>query len=355
MKSDLVRFNFSTVEVISDESPNVPFDGGCTVSAKNDRDAEGDIQNTTVTFFVFGGTLGSESNCSSELWSFSSIISNNDGEQNYVNDPHEKDKSNWHYWHMNGTLPKARSKAGLVASSDHHGSTLYMFGGLCDGVEADNELWSASLETGEWEPIKLFPGSKRPAPRSGHAFVFDFTSPPPHQILLYGGYNQNTTFGDVWRFDFKTSTWSELTFNSTLPTPRHNFGFSFAGGRLALFGGSDEEYTLNNELWQLVLNDDCLSAENCEDCVVMRRGCGWCDTNHIGYKCVAGASYGPFLNGSCVDPNNLWTNEFSNCPSDSKFPGWVAALIIIVGVVLLSGTFYFIIAKRNHIHYDSLH
>lgn len=46
----------------------------------------------------------------------------------------------------------------------------------------------------------------------------------------------------------------------------------------------DSKGALNADLWQLVLNDDCFSRTNCEDCVTGAVGCGWCHNNDKGFK-----------------------------------------------------------------------
>jgi hypothetical protein len=40
---------------------------------------------------------------------------------------------------------------------------------------------------------------------------------------------------------------------------------------------------MNNELWQLALNDDCFKYRNCQDCAIIT-GCGWCKLNDVGFQ-----------------------------------------------------------------------
>jgi len=339
MKAELIRFNFTSVEVISEDVLDVPYDGGCTVTP---------INKTFVNFFIFGGTVGS-TNCTSSLWSFSSDSTHHD--------PIAAKSNGWRVWDLTGpATPEARSGAGLVA---YNSTILYMFGGSCGTVFSGNELWKADLVANTWSIVELPPESKRPSPRTGHAFALDFTAPAPHQLLVFGGIHDNVTLGDVWRFDINTSTWSELIFNTSTPSPRYSFGFSFAGGRLALFGGAGSENLMepmNNEVWQLVLNDDCLSSADCEECVVNRLGCGWCSPNPPDYKCVAGAGFGPFLNTSCMNNTaTQWTSEFSTCPLD-QFPGWIIALVIIGCIVLVGTIIYFVMRRSSSVAgYETVH
>lgn len=116
---------------------------------------------------------------------------------------------------------------------------------------------------------------------------------------MFGGKVGNNTLNDVWRFDLQNSTWYQLVSHEDWPSERYDFGYASFGGRLAIIGGAglclclrlliniDSSGNLNNELWQLVLNDDCFSRSTCEFCVVGSTGCGWCNNNEEGFKVCA--------------------------------------------------------------------
>jgi len=321
-KNVLLRYNFSAVDVVfEDTTRTIHIDGACTVAPTTN--------NSIVNFFIFGGSI-STTNCTADLWYFA-----NDGTSL---------GGVWKTWNMTDQKPTERTDARLAAANS---TRIYMFGGTCDSTLAEADLWLADLGKNTWE--KVIPvGPHKPESRTGHSLVFDFTAPPPYQLLLFGGLNGNKTLDDVWRFDINTSMWEPLQdFNSSVPTARRKMGSSFGGGRMILFGGEDNEYQLNNELWQLVLNDDCTSAVDCEACVVGHVGCGWCSPNPTGFRCVAGASYGSYLgNDSCANITaTQWSSEFATCPLD-QFPGWIIALVII-GCIVLVGTIIYFVMRRN--------
>jgi len=306
--------------VLTRDSPDVSPDGGCAITSKS-------------SFYVFGGSFGNPSNCSNLVHVYNGGWSQVDTSKSPV-------------------TPTPRFGAGLVIAND---TQIYMFGGKCGEEEADNELWQLNLATGIWSHV-VSTGDSKPVSRVAHAFELDFSNSKP-RLLLFGGKNTNSTFNDAWSFDLESHVWTELGFNKTTqdwPSSRSNFGSTFYGGRLVTFGGSDEEGVLNNEIWQLVLNEDCFSRTSCEVCTTEVIGCGWCDVNLPNYKCVAGASYGAYLPTSCVIPNTSstrWTTEFLTCPLD-EFPGWIIALVIIGCIVLVGTVIYFIMKMKQKSAYE---
>jgi len=284
---ELASFNFSQVEVLSTNSPQVPTDGGCTIDSESN-------------FYVFGGRVAGA--CENKIHVFST-----------------KDK----VWKELDTsksteLPTPRHGTSLISANETH---LYMFGGICGETVSDNAVWEMELETGKWTKINNN-SSLTPPPRSYASLFFDFSSTTPTLILFGGKGDANSTLKDLWLFNLTSATWMQITTNDApgeWPTGREKFGSAYSGGRMLIFGGLGGLETTNapnNQIWKLVLNYDCFSRRTCSDCVTTLAGCGWCNENEVGYQCIAGSAYGPYSSSSCnvtkngTSTNEKWTTDF---------------------------------------------
>jgi len=231
-QNELAVYNLSQTVTVLSWSSDVPTDGGCTVT-------------TDSNFYVFGGTNGTD--CSHSLYRFFN--------------------GSWSVVKVNGSkFPKGRTSSGLLSVNN----SLYLWGGKCSEQESEGAVWKFDLNTSEWTEV-LPADSDGPLPRYSHSFKYDFSSLSPRAILFGGRSTTNDTFNDAWLFEFNSSSWKPLVKTpgtDDWPRPRSDFGSAFYGGRLALFGGwGDTEKDLNNEIWELVLNDDCFYRSSCEKCV----------------------------------------------------------------------------------------
>lgn len=147
-------------------------------------------------------------------------------------------------WQSNGVDPAvaARVGAGLVYIAST-GQTL-MFGGTDDSTGPRNDWW---LWNGAAWTSALAPGP-RPSPRFGHCMVFD---PARNRVVLFGGFDGNSPFGDTWEFDPVTLQWQQIA-TPVQPSPRWGakMVYDVARNRLVLFGGNDG-FTSNysDETW----------------------------------------------------------------------------------------------------------
>jgi len=89
------------------------------------------------------------------------------------------------------------------------------------------------------------------------------------EIVLIGGYAEDGPLNDVWRFNSRTSTWSEIeiTSSSSLnPLPRLEFAGCALGEQVLVFGGmqyDNEQVLILNDLWTLRGTNWSLLAEEC--------------------------------------------------------------------------------------------
>lgn len=82
---------------------------------------------------------------------------------------------------------------------------------LFGGVNVPNEVpqgntWLYDHTSQQWQQLSV---TTAPAPRGFHTMLYD---PTAQQILLFGGgMDRNRAYGDLWRFDPVTQSWSEIT------------------------------------------------------------------------------------------------------------------------------------------------
>ena len=91
--------------------------------------------------------------------------------------------------------------------------------------------------SGYW--TKLPAADPAPSPRSGMSLVYDADHV---QMLLFGGWDNDTDFGDTWSYDLDAATWTDQKPGGTLPAPRalYQAVWDAAAARLVLFGGTSD-------------------------------------------------------------------------------------------------------------------
>jgi hypothetical protein len=73
-----------------------------------------------------------------------------------------------------------------------------------------------------------------------YTLIFSFDSVSSTNFWVPRWCGRSGTLNDLFRFDFAGPTWTNLSSGLVAgapPSPRYSAGFSFAGGRLFLFGG----------------------------------------------------------------------------------------------------------------------
>jgi hypothetical protein len=132
---------------------------------------------------------------------------------------------------------------------DPIGDRVIVFGGNSAGAPT-NELWQLPLADGmPWSLLEA--EGVPPAARYLHSAVYDSTR---RRMILYGGRNDQTGFGDVWALSLEgTPRWTPLAVAGAPPLPRwgHSAVYDPVGDRMIVFGGSVPP---SDGTWQLTFS-----------------------------------------------------------------------------------------------------
>jgi N-acetylneuraminic acid mutarotase len=117
-------------------------------------------------------------------------------------------------------------------------------GGATTTASAPTAATTPMTTTAIW--TKLFTPGDMPAARSYHAMAYD---PTTDRTILFGGSNRNGKFDDTWAFDLASKSWTKVATTSG-PSARDyaQMVYDPAGGNIILFGGSDASED-RNDLW----------------------------------------------------------------------------------------------------------
>jgi len=110
-----------------------------------------------------------------------------------------------------GAAPTARVDGVIVY--DERMRRLLLFGGR--DTSPRNDLWSYSLERGEWSELR--PSGSAPPPRFGHTVVFDAQR---RRLVIFGG-QAGGFFSDTWSYDIDRNQWSQLAADNAGPSRRY--------------------------------------------------------------------------------------------------------------------------------------
>ncbi|MGH9866913.1 MAG: Kelch repeat-containing protein [Candidatus Polarisedimenticolia bacterium] len=154
------------------------------------------------------------------------------------------------HWKQLPPTPSPRQRHAAV--HDPNRDRMLVFGGF-DGIAARRDVWELPLRGGAiWSEI--VPTNVGPAPRLGHAQVFDSMR---DRLLVLGGSDNRLLHNDVWALSSGTgSTWDELVPSGIPPPPRmgHSAVYDAVRDRVVVFGGSDlTGATHYNDIWELAL------------------------------------------------------------------------------------------------------
>jgi len=154
----------------------------------------------------------------------------------------------WVNLNPTGTKPIPRDGHLMVYDSTH--DRMLVFGGLDEGNNELNDVWSLTLgATPAW--TQLNPAGTAPPARFGACGVYD---PVGDRLVIFGG-SGNLLYSDVWALTLSgTPTWSQLSPSGTPPAARFLAGSARnpVTNRMVIFGGTDN--TLFNDVWTLTLS-----------------------------------------------------------------------------------------------------
>src|SRR6266404_2037052 len=118
----------------------------------------------------------------------------------------------WSRPNPSGIVPTPRADAPVAY--DSVGRQLAMFGGQ-DGSSDRNDFWLYSVDRQQWTQVN--PAGVSPSPRHGHTATFD---PIRRRVIVIAGQGASF-FGDVWAYDFRTNSWTQLNADLNGLTPRY--------------------------------------------------------------------------------------------------------------------------------------
>lgn len=113
-----------------------------------------------------------------------------------------------------GNMPAPRSNAAVIYDSLNH--RLVIFGGKSASGNL-NDVWAFDLRNNSWSELTITSGSA-PAPRFTANGVY---YPSAQQMIIWSGQGA-AFFNDVWAFDLGTKSWSQ--FNPPDPKPNARYG-----------------------------------------------------------------------------------------------------------------------------------
>ena len=138
----------------------------------------------------------------------------------------------WTELHPTGDTPVPRGNPSAIY--DPIGHRLVAFGGRVPGGEV-NDVWALDLAALRWDEITPRSGPT-PTPRWSHNAVYD---PDGHRMLIWSGRRGSTLYNDVWSFDLREHTWTELVPDGPAPNIRYGTAAVFdpLAGELVNFAG----------------------------------------------------------------------------------------------------------------------
>jgi len=153
-------------------------------------------------------------------------------------------KYSWERYVCEGAIPSPRNSCGAVI----HKGAVFVFGGY-DGTQNFNDVFRFDIAKHEWACL-----SKRnpPAPRNSFTVV-NFRG----VLYLFGGFDGTTRFNDLRTFNLETHTWGMVHDNDTPNTPsrRSGHGACVSGNAMYVYGGTCHQLTDStsvyfNDLWR---------------------------------------------------------------------------------------------------------
>ena len=173
------------------------------------------------TMIVYGGWLGNEGICSSEVWGYDLI--NKKWTKSIVT---SKDN------------PGARCNMAYCTSDD---SNLIIWGGQDTKYELHNDMWSLSLKSPDSQELTWIKHNHNnsPTPRCGASLCSDGGF-----LYLFGGTDGKTRLNDLHIYSPETLTWKSISTSGCVPPPTdaQTMVVDSNGSKLILFGGFGETH-----------------------------------------------------------------------------------------------------------------
>eukprot|EP01059_Diplonema_ambulator_P013205 TRINITY_DN23727_c0_g2_i1.p1 TRINITY_DN23727_c0_g2~~TRINITY_DN23727_c0_g2_i1.p1 ORF type:complete len:349 (+),score=82.19 TRINITY_DN23727_c0_g2_i1:52-1047(+) len=133
-----------------------------------------------------------------------------------------------------------------------HGNNMVVFGGR--DSKCNNELWIFDFVQKSWRKMNYEGAYEKPKARAGHTAVVVNNK----SMFMFGGVAEHPQTGahsrwlnDLWVLDLKTFQWQMIRSKSGyLPTKRKGHTAVAYRSSMFIFGGGQDDLTLNNDLWE---------------------------------------------------------------------------------------------------------
>ena len=148
----------------------------------------------------------------------------------------------WSQANPSGATPSPRIDAPIAY--DPVGRQILMFAGQ-DASGDLNDVWAYSVDRQQW--TRLNPTGLSPNPRHGHTVTFD---PVRRRIIMIAGQGASF-FGDAWAYDIQANLWTQLSANSSGPSPRygHSAIYDAKRDRIVISHGFTSEQGRFDDTW----------------------------------------------------------------------------------------------------------
>ncbi|KAF2007519.1 hypothetical protein P154DRAFT_120301 [Amniculicola lignicola CBS 123094] len=151
--------------------------------------------------------------------------------------------------HWSRALPQGPRPTGRYGHTlNILGSKIYIFGGQVEGFFFNDlvafDLNSLQSSSSRWEVLLpntkegavSSPQGRAPPPRTNHS-VITWND----KLYLFGGTDGQVWFNDVWTYDPRTNSWSELDCIGYIPVAREGHSAALVNDTMYIFGGRTQE------------------------------------------------------------------------------------------------------------------
>ncbi|NXX86360.1 TEA3 protein, partial [Urocolius indicus] len=125
-----------------------------------------------------------------------------------------------------------------------HHSSMYIYGGYLGIRGISQEFWTFHFDTRKWLCVSTPPHSPGPGPRHGHSAVVYRTG-----MYLLGGLMGLSEQKDLWKWDFVSSSWSNIRTSQGPPPVVGHASIVFRDSML-VFGGGISNSSPTDDVWK---------------------------------------------------------------------------------------------------------
>ncbi|KAH8719362.1 cell polarity protein-like protein [Phaeosphaeriaceae sp. PMI808] len=149
--------------------------------------------------------------------------------------------------HWSRALPQGARPTGRYGHTlNILGSKIYIFGGQVEGFFFNDlvafDLNSLQSSTSRWEVLlsnsrdQASPQGRSPPARTNHS-VITYND----KLFLFGGTDGVTWFNDVWTYDPRSNSWTELDCIGYIPVAREGHSATLVNDTMYIFGGRTQD------------------------------------------------------------------------------------------------------------------